>query len=88
MDALRTRLVTLGINLNDAANGVWLPGPNAPQDATEAYHRRLNNADYNDAVIASFKGVANQEAAAAILKDVRSQLQNGTFPGVRPRSKP
>jgi A nuclease family of the HNH/ENDO VII superfamily with conserved AHH len=31
MDALRAQLVALGIDLNDAANGVWLPGPKARQ---------------------------------------------------------
>jgi A nuclease family of the HNH/ENDO VII superfamily with conserved AHH len=88
MDALRAQLVALGIDLNDAANGVWLPGPKAPEDAPEAYHRRLNNSDYNEAVAGIFDGVASREEALVALRDISNQLRDGNFPGVRPRPNP
>ena len=87
MEALRTRLAELGIDLNDAANGVWLPGPKAPEDATEAYRRRLNNDEYNNAVDQVFRGVANRQDALAALERIESRLKDGSFPGVRPRPK-
>jgi hypothetical protein len=88
MDALRAKLLLLDIKLNDATNGVWLPGPGASRDATEAYHRTLNNTDYNNAVDDVFKGVLTREQAISALRDISSQLKDGSFPGVRPRPKP
>ena len=88
MEALRQRLTGMGLNLNDAANGVWLPGPAASTDATGAYHRKLNNSDYNDAVVAAFRGVETLAEARDVLSRIGSQLQEGgnAFPGIRPRS--
>ncbi len=88
MDALRAKLELLGIDLNNPANGVWLPGPNASRDATEAYHRTLNNTDYNNAVDDVFVGISTKEEALTALRDIGNQLKDGSFPGVRPRPKP
>ena len=85
MEALRAKLAGLGIDLNNAANGVWLPGPNAPEDVIEAYHRRLNNKVYNKAVADAFVQVTNKEDALDTLARIRSQLENAKLPGVRPR---
>lgn len=85
MQPVRDKLISLGIKLNDAENGVWLPGPNASADAEEAYHRTLNNADYFRAVIAAFEPVTTLDQAKAVLKDIGSQLQNADFDGVRDR---
>jgi A nuclease family of the HNH/ENDO VII superfamily with conserved AHH len=85
MDEVRARLVSFGIDLNNALNGVWLPGSDAPSDATEAYHERLNNREYNDAVVEAFNNVSNAQQAIDALARIKTQLQNGTFPGVRPR---
>jgi A nuclease family of the HNH/ENDO VII superfamily with conserved AHH len=87
MEQLRQRLGDLGLNLNEAANGVWLPGVGAPDDATGAYHPRLNNTEYNEAVLNAFRGVTTLERARQVLADIGSQLQQGgnAFPGIRPR---
>jgi hypothetical protein len=87
MEALRQRLEGLGLKLNDAVNGVWLPGADAPEGAQEAYHPRLNNRLYNEAVIAAFRGVTTLAEAQDILARIGSQLQQGgnAFPGIRPR---
>jgi A nuclease family of the HNH/ENDO VII superfamily with conserved AHH len=88
MDALRAELKLLEIKLNDAVNGVWLPGPDASRDATEAYHRTLNNKAYNNAVADAFLNVTTKEEAFEVMQRIGSLLQSGNFPGVRPRPKP
>jgi A nuclease family of the HNH/ENDO VII superfamily with conserved AHH len=85
MDALRAQLAAWDIDLNSAANGVWLPGPNAPEDASGAYHRRLNNEVYDRAVISKLNEATTRDDAIRILNDIANQLANGDFPGVRPR---
>jgi hypothetical protein len=85
MDAVRAKLKALGLDLNDAANGVWLPGHRADPNAPEAYHPRLNNDVYNDTVANALKDLTNLQAAIRVLADIRSQLQANDFPGVRPR---
>jgi hypothetical protein len=85
MDEVRARLVSFGIDLNNALNGVWLPGSDAPSDATEAYHERLNNKIYNAAVVQAFRDVTSAQEAIDALARIKTQLQDGTFPGVRPR---
>ncbi|HUG23539.1 AHH domain-containing protein, partial [Piscinibacter sp.] len=85
MQAVRQLLTGLGVDLNSAVNGVWLPGANAPDDATGAYHPRLNNDDYNRAIEKAFIGVTTREQAEDALQRIKGQLQDGAFPGVRPR---
>lgn len=88
MNAVREKLQALGININDAVNGAWLPGPKADADAPGAYHPRLNNDMYNGAIIAEFSRVITREDAIGVLSDIKTQLQEGDFPGVRPRPQP
>jgi A nuclease family of the HNH/ENDO VII superfamily with conserved AHH len=85
MQGVRDKLASLGIEIDSAFNGVWLRGSKADRDAPEAYHPRLNNRDYNDAVVNEFKLVTNAEEAIAALQRIAVALRNGTFPGVRPR---
>lgn len=86
MDALRSRLAGMGLDLNTAANGVWLPGSDStPVVGEPAYHPRLNNTEYLSAVDDAFRNVTTVDQALAVLADIKSQLQNGTFPGIRPR---
>lgn len=85
MAALREKLAALGIDINDAANGVWLPGPASDPNAPEAYHPRLNNGEYNAAVIDAFRDVTTAADARLTLDRIGNSLQQGDFPGVRPR---
>lgn len=85
MDAIREKLKNLGIDINDAANGVWLPGPNANADAPEAYHPRLNNRVYNNAVAEALERVTTKDAAISALDRIARKLKEGDYPGVRPR---
>jgi len=85
MEAVRQRLQSFGINLNDAVNGVWLPTSRSAEGAPGAYHPRLNNDEYNRAIEQAFRNVTTRQDAEATLRDIKTQLQNETFPGVRPR---
>jgi A nuclease family of the HNH/ENDO VII superfamily with conserved AHH len=86
MDVIRDRLVNeWKIDLNSAANGVWLPGPNAPVDAPEAYHRTLNNRDYNEAVISELSQATSRDDAIRILADIAHRLRERDFPGATGR---
>jgi hypothetical protein len=82
---LRDKFEQWGIGLNDAANGVWLPGSTAPSDATGSYHERLHNSEYRDAISRAFEGIATRQDALDKLAEIKQQLQAGTFPGSRPR---
>jgi len=79
------KLIDLGIPLNSAPNGVWLPGPNSPQGAPGAYHPRLNNTDYISEVNRALTGPLSRPEAEAILQEIGKRLSEGNFPGVRPR---
>jgi A nuclease family of the HNH/ENDO VII superfamily with conserved AHH len=81
LDRLRQRFADWGIDLNDAANGVWLPGSQAPADATGSYHERLHNGEYRDAIAEAFRGITTRDKALDKLVEIRQQLENGTFPG-------
>jgi len=85
LDDLRQQFAEWGIDLNDAANGVWLPGSGAPSDAAGSYHERIHNSEYRRAVQRAFEGVTSHEDALATLDRIRTQLEAGTFPGSRPR---
>ena len=85
MGAVRMKLAALGVDLNSAENGVWLPTSRSPIGAPGAYHPRLNNAEYLEAVARSFTDARTKGQAEAILRDIKGQLLSETFPGVRPR---
>jgi hypothetical protein len=86
MQDVRDKLDRLGINGNEAANGVWLPGSTAPEDASEAYHPRLNNKLYNDTIEIEFRNVTTRGEALDALQKIKNALRNNNFPGVRPRA--
>jgi hypothetical protein len=82
MQELRDRLAGMGLtDLNQAVNGVWLPGFYADPNAPESYHGQLNNPDYFFAVREQFANVMNLDQAIAALHDIADQLRNGTYPG-------
>jgi hypothetical protein len=85
LDDLRRQFGAWKVDLNDAANGVWLPGSQSALDSEGSYHNRLHNSDYRRAVERAFEGVASREDALEVLDRIRGQLEAGTFPGSRPR---
>lgn len=85
MDRVRAELQRLGLDLNDAANGVWLPGWRSAEGSPGAYHQALNNDVYNRAIRSLFRDVTTLDEARAVLADIKGQLKDGSFPGVRPR---
>lgn len=85
MQAARDRLTELGLSVDDAANGVWLPTHRSDPGATEAYHNRLHNRDYYEAVAGALRSVRTRDEAVAVLQDIGDQLRSGSLLGVRPR---
>jgi A nuclease family of the HNH/ENDO VII superfamily with conserved AHH len=86
MQQLRLKLQNLGVDLNDLANGVLLPGSESIQGTSGAYHPRLDNQIYNNAVYDELIGVTSAGRAREILQEIGSRLRAGDFPGIRPRS--
>jgi A nuclease family of the HNH/ENDO VII superfamily with conserved AHH len=82
---LRGRMAALGFDIDGAQNGVYLPGPNASTDASETYHRNLHNPEYRREIESRFEFVTTREEALAAWEQIRTELENGTFPGTRPR---
>jgi hypothetical protein len=85
LDPLRAKFAAWNIDLNSADNGVWLPSSSSPTDAPGSYHDRLHNTEYKEAFGDAFVGITTREQALGVLASIRSQLQNGEFPGTRPR---
>ena len=79
-------LQRLGVEPNEAANGVWLPGPTLKDRVplpTEPFHRPIHTRDYYDAVADDLRYAANAEDARAILRDIRQQVLSGEYKGLR-----
>jgi hypothetical protein len=86
MQAIRDKLAVLDLDLNDAANGIWLPGWKSVETPGEpAYHQRLANDDYNQAIIELLEPVTTKQEAIGVLERIGARLQIQDFPGVRPR---
>ena len=71
------------IDLNSAANGVFLPsrpGSTAPG----AYHPSLHSDDYYDALRDDFRNVGTRDEAIEALDRIRDQLLDATYPGSKP----
>jgi hypothetical protein len=80
---VRDKLADLGIDLNSANNGVFLPqvpGSAAPG----AYHPSLNSDAYNNQLRRDFERVNSRQRALDTLGNIRGQLLNGTYPGSKP----
>jgi A nuclease family of the HNH/ENDO VII superfamily with conserved AHH len=80
---LKDRLIALGIGINDAENGVFLPQVPGSQ-APGAYHPSLHNNDYYNQLQRDFIDVNTKDRAIEVLANIRSQLLNGTYPGSKP----
>jgi hypothetical protein len=71
---LRVKLHQLGIDINDAVNGVFLP---------REYHSKVihgDNARYLEWVRQAFQGVETKSDAEAILRKLMQSLSNGNYP--------
>lgn len=83
MRRIRELLSRLGIDINSAENGVFLP--NKPgSTAPGAYHPSLHSSEYYNAVEQEFDGIESREEAIFVLNRIRRRLINGTFPGSKP----
>lgn len=65
------------ININDAANGVFLPTEIGVSNA--AYHPSLHTTNYYDKVNALLRNATSKQDAIDILGQISKALQNGSF---------
>ena len=73
----RMTLAKYGIDMNDAANGVFLP---MTKGVKEAYHNTLHTNVYYDAVNELLSKATDSKQARDILETIAEQLCNNTFP--------
>jgi hypothetical protein len=79
--AARGILQRLGIGINDAANGVFLPGTRAAENAAgAAVHSTIHTSAYYQAVTRALGGATTQQEAIDILQGIGQSLQSGGFP--------
>lgn len=80
---IRDKLAGYGIGINDAVNGVYLPGPKG--DASDgSYLRSLHNSKYYDQLQRDFARVQSREEAIEVLGRIREELKSSTYPGSKP----
>ena len=73
----RAILQKYGVDINDAANGTFLP---TVKDVTDgAYHPSLHTDSYYRRVTELLSSAKSKEDVLDILNDIAEQLQNGTF---------
>jgi hypothetical protein len=77
----RQKLKKLGININDPANGVFLPATgNTMNVGGEAVHRSLHTREYIDAVNDALQRATTKEEVIATLQRIGRALQAGGYP--------
>jgi len=73
----RDKLLSLGIDINDASNGVFLS--TSKNVAGTTYHRTLHTAQYYDKVNSLLSTASTKSEAIDVLAYIKSSLMNGTF---------
>jgi hypothetical protein len=76
----------LGVHPNEAANGVWLPGPKLKENVplpNEPFHRPIHTRTYYDEVARDLRSAADADDARAILRDIRQQVLSGEYKGLQ-----
>jgi hypothetical protein len=70
-----------GIDINDEANGVWLPrNLSAPNPYGSAVHSTLHTPEYYDYVNNQLFEAESQDDVIAILNNIRTDLFEGSYP--------
>lgn len=77
-DPARKRLESLGIGINNEANGVFLPTQRGASEA--AYHPSLHTKAYYKEVNDRLKDVEDRDEAMEVLRKIEKELLAGTFP--------
>lgn len=79
--AARSILQKFGVGINDAANGVFLPGNLAAQNAAgAAVHSTVHASAYYQAVNEALAGATTKQEVLDILSGIRQALLSGGFP--------
>ncbi|WP_168797390.1 AHH domain-containing protein [Lampropedia aestuarii] len=81
MVALRDKMNILGLDINDASNGVWLPEIGAdrlPAEISTAHKGEgVHGIDYKTKVYDKLINSKNQEEFLEGLEDLKGQMKNG-----------
>jgi hypothetical protein len=79
--AARAKLKALGIDINDAANGVFLPkNSQVANPSGAAVHSTLHTRAYYQSVERLLLGASSKDEALEVLSFIRTQLQRGSWP--------
>ncbi|PIT58948.1 RHS repeat-associated core domain-containing protein [Snodgrassella alvi] len=82
MDELRNKMKSLGIDINLAENGVYLPTSSkvkANAKTNAVAHSKVHTKKYTENVYNRLKDINDPEALKKELKNIASELSNGTF---------
>jgi A nuclease family of the HNH/ENDO VII superfamily with conserved AHH len=78
LNDLRSDLAAWGIDLNNPANGLLLPGKEGIGNG-ETPHSQTRGADYKQEIKDRFEGVTTREEALAVLDKIKNDLRHNTF---------
>jgi hypothetical protein len=81
------RLSRLGVDLNSAANGVFLPGCGKSK-AIGMVHCGSHTKEYDQAVLRRLESATDEVSAINILNDIRIELLSNTFVPLNKRARP
>lgn len=73
----RDKLLSLGVDINDASNGVFLSTSKSVAGTT--YHRTIHTAQYYDKVNSLLSSANTKGEAIEVLAYIKEALMNGTF---------
>jgi len=81
----RAALRRVGIRVNDADNGLSLPGSSVPRGTVPEpeggpYHATMHTERYYQEIATRLKGVTDEEEARAILRQIQTDIVDGKFP--------
>ncbi|NAW50661.1 hypothetical protein GNY06_04430 [Elizabethkingia argentiflava] len=82
MVALQEKMKQLGLDINDAVNGVYLPISTKVKDAAGASahaHSRVHTNNYKQNVFNRLKDINNKSDFENVLMDIGDELMSGTF---------
>lgn len=76
----RRKLYSLGIDIDDPANGVWLPTEKSPSSVPGINHRKIHTNTYREQVARDLQSATTKEEAIEILEDIKQRILDEDFP--------
>jgi hypothetical protein len=84
-DRARRELRRVGISVNDADNGIALPGSSVPRGTVPEpeggpWHATMHTERYYQEIATRLRGVTDEEEARAVLRQIQTDIVDGNFP--------